>query len=378
MPSQSSSKSSRSSKRGAGFGKEEQSFYQNHPSGHPQVGPPEPVTHSENNQAIVVTLLLAGGHEYQLILEQDAPHLKQLFAVLMDPPEKRRSRLFQLPIQSEDDNEGRDEAEAALCFTGDRLVGIITDPPIYVQQPSPSTTRPSQAPSSQNPSSIHPQEIDSDSVPGPHYAVVVSPERENSLAEGVIPSRYIQLTNFLSDDLHQRVLAHAVKQEAAFVESSTSTGDLDYRQSSVLHHFPEFADIMRGEIHRAFSDVIHSLKLNPFNITQVEAQLTAHNDGHYYKVHNDNGSEDTATRVLTYVYYFYQTPKPFSGGLLRIYDSRIQNNYYVQAESFQDVTPINNSIVFFPSHYMHEVLPIHCPSRQFADSRFTINGWVRQ
>ena len=213
---------------------------------------------------------------------------------------------------------------------------------------------------------------------GIHYAVVVSPERESNLAPGVIPSRYIQLTHFLNNDLHLRILDYAVNQESAFVGSSTSTGDLDYRQSTVLHHFPEFADIMRGEIHRAFADVITSLKLNPFNITQVEAQLTAHNDGHYYKVHNDNGSEDTATRVLTYVYYFYQDPKPFSGGNLRIYDSRIQNNYYVQADSFQDVTPINNSIIFFPSHYMHEVLPIICPSQQFADSRFTINGWVRQ
>ncbi|NEP46595.1 MAG: proline hydroxylase, partial [Okeania sp. SIO2H7] len=211
-----------------------------------------------------------------------------------------------------------------------------------------------------------------------HYSVIASPERESSLGAGVIPSRYIQLTNFLDSTLHQQILDYAVRQEPAFVGSSTSTGDLDYRQSSVLHHFPEFADIMRGEIHRAFSDVIAALKINPFNITQVEAQLTAHNDGHYYKVHNDNGSEDTATRVLTYVYYFYQDPKPFAGGALRIYDSRIQNNYYVQADSFQDVTPLNNSIVFFPSYYMHEVLPIVCPSRQFSDSRFTINGWVRQ
>jgi Rps23 Pro-64 3,4-dihydroxylase Tpa1-like proline 4-hydroxylase len=27
---------------------------------------------------------------------------------------------------------------------------------------------------------------------------------------------------------------------------------------------------------------------------------------------------------------------------------------------------------------MHEVLPIYCASRAFADSRFTINGWIRR
>lgn len=334
---------------------------------------------TESMEEIVVTLLLSGGHEYQLVLEPESPSLRQLFAVLTQPPEKRGHRLFQLPVYSGGDEatDGSGEQgpqEAAICFTGDRLVGIITDPPIYISQPE----TPPETPSIQQSAQSNPNQTQPSLTPGPHYAVVASPEREQSLAAGVIPSRYIQLTNFLSSDLHHRILNHAVQQEAVFVGSSTSTGDVDYRQSSVLHHFPEFADLMRGEIHRAFADVITSLKVNSFNITQVEAQLTSHNDGHYYKIHNDNGSEDTATRVLTYVYYFYQEPKPFSGGNLRIYDSRIENNYYVQADSFQDVNPINNSIVFFPSHYMHEVLPIVCPSRQFADSRFTINGWVRQ
>jgi SM-20-related protein len=34
--------------------------------------------------------------------------------------------------------------------------------------------------------------------------------------------------------------------------------------------------------------------------------------------------------------------------------------------------------VLFPSQYLHEVLPVRCPSHQFVDSRFTLNGWVRQ
>ena len=322
------------------------------------------------DSAITVTLLLAGGHEYQLILDQNSAPLRQLFSILMEAPEKRGKRLFQLPVRPGGMAE-QSQREAALCFTGDRLVGLITDPPIYIQQPEPASA-PEQAPAPTN------AQTNAPTNDATHYAVTSSPDREQSLAAGVIPSRYIQLTDFLDSHTHRKIVDYAIEQQEAFVGSSTSTGELDYRQSSVLHHFPEFADLMRGEIHAAFAEVVASLQINPFNITQVEAQLTAHNDGNYYKVHNDNGSEDTATRVLTYVYYFYQDPKPFSGGALRIYDSRIQNNYYVQAESFQDVTPINNSIVFFPSHYMHEVLPIICPSKQFADSRFTVNGWVRR
>ncbi len=114
-----------------------------------------------------------------------------------------------------------------------------------------------------------------------------------------------------------------------------------------------------------------------FPISQIETQLTAHSDGHYYQIHNDNGSSDTANRKLTYVYYYRQEANSFSGGELRLYDSKLENNYLVKADSFKDIEPRHNSIIFFPSYCMHEVLPIHCPSRKFVDSRFTINGWVR-
>ncbi|NEQ96270.1 MAG: proline hydroxylase [Cyanothece sp. SIO2G6] len=323
------------------------------------------------------------------MLNHDAPSLRKLFSILLEPLEKRRKRLFQFPITGETVTA---EQAPALCFTGDRLVGVITDPPIYIQQADASNADSSNANSnnigsnnadSGNQNGTNPETIGNNGATHTvasqnRYTVIASFEREQSLPKGVIPSRYIQLTNFLDTETYHRLMDFTLSQQDAFVGSSTSTGDVSYRQSSVLHHFPEFSNLMQGEIHSAFADVIAALKLAPFNITQVEAQLTAHNDGNYYKVHNDNGSEDTATRVLTYVYYFYQEPKPFSGGALRIYDSRIENNFYVQAESFQEVAPINNSIVFFPSHYMHEVLSIQCPSRQFAHSRFTINGWVRR
>jgi Rps23 Pro-64 3,4-dihydroxylase Tpa1-like proline 4-hydroxylase len=175
-----------------------------------------------------------------------------------------------------------------------------------------------------------------------------------------------------------RLLDYVLQQESAFAPTSTSTGDLDYRRSMILYSFPEFSKLIVNRIKAILPDVFRTLGLSPFPLSQIESQLTSHNDGNYYKVHNDNGSPDTATREFTYVYYFYREPKPFSGGELIIYDSKIENNFYVQADSFKTVEPRNNSIVFFPSRYLHEVLPVSCPSKAFADSRFTINGWVRR
>lgn len=191
-------------------------------------------------------------------------------------------------------------------------------------------------------------------------------------------SQVLQLDNFLTAEENSQLLRYTLEREAVFVPSNTATNAIAYRRSSVLHDFPEFSRLIRERIQVALPHILKQLGIPAFAITQIEAQLTAHGDGNYYKIHNDNGSPEAATRELTYVYYFCREPKPFSGGELRIYDSRIEQGRYTQADSFQTIDPRNNSIVFFLSRYMHEVLPTHCPSKSFADSRFTINGWLRR
>jgi SM-20-related protein len=188
----------------------------------------------------------------------------------------------------------------------------------------------------------------------------------------------LQIQNFLSADEHQQLLQYIIQRETDFVASTTFTQQSDYRQSVVLHNFPEFAELMTQKVQAFLPKVLKIFNIQPFPISQVEAQLTAHNDGHFYKIHNDNGSPDTATRELTYVYYFNREPKAYTGGELIIYDSKIHNGRYVKADTFNVIEPHNNSIVFFLSRCMHEVQPIQCHSKAFVDSRFTINGWIRR
>lgn len=285
-----------------------------------------------NSQDVKVTLLLTGGHQYMLYLKPDDPLLHSLMTTIITRAQKQEtvfSYLFQISLEG-----GR----ATLSFPSEHLVGLITEPPVYWQQNEP--TKP------QTPA--------------------------------ILESEYVQIDNFLTVEEHQRLLNYVFQRESAFVPTSTSTGDLDYRRSMILHSFPEFSQLVVNRIQAILPDVFRKLNLSSFPIAEIEAQLTSHNDGNYYKVHNDNGSPDTATREFTYVYYFHQQPKAFSGGELLIYDSKIENNFYVKADSYKRVEPRNNSIVFFLSRYLHEVLPVSCPSKAFADSRFTINGWVRR
>lgn len=279
---------------------------------------------------VEVTVLLDGGHQHSIVLPPNDPLLGRLFEVLLSTGEDCADEVFQLPI-----NRGR----STLCFRGDRLVGLITDPPVTLQPDS---------------------------------------EQESPINPSIFPSEFIQLDNFLTSSEHRRLLDYTIKRKPAFVPTTTSTGAANYRESVVLHEFPEFSDLITKKVRDVTPEILDKLSIPGFEITQVEAQLTAHNDDNFYKVHNDNGSPVTATRELTYVYYFYREPKAFSGGELRIYDTTIRDNYYVEAETYHTIEPRNNSIVFFPSRYMHEVLPIRCPSRDFSDSRFTINGWIRR
>lgn len=285
---------------------------------------------------IKVKLLLAGGHEYSVFLKSDAPLLHNLLKVVVARSYKQENSLhglFQIPIE---------EGRASLCFPCEHLIGLVTEPSVFVWQE---------------------EQAQLDTKP------------ENT---GILASPYVQIDNFLTEEERNQLLDYVFQKESAFVPTSISTKDVDYRRSLALYSFPEFSDLIIDRIHKFLPDIFSKLDMPSFTLSQIECQLTAHNDGNFYKVHNDNGSPDTATRELTYVYYFYREPKSFAGGELLVYDSKIENNYYVKAESFKTVEPRNNSIVFFLSRYMHEVLPVRCPSKTFTDSRFTVNGWLRR
>ena len=194
----------------------------------------------------------------------------------------------------------------------------------------------------------------------------------------IIPSPYALIDNFLPANQVDDLLRYSINKQPEFEPTTNSASDPNYRRSFFLPYFPEFSELIIKMIWKITPQIITHLGIHHFAIEQIESQMTALNHGNYYKIHNDSGSPDTAKRILTYVYYYHREPKPFTGGELIIYDSKIENGYSVAASSFKKIEPKNNTIVFFPSYCMHEVLPVNCPSEYFTDSRFTINGWVRQ
>jgi SM-20-related protein len=290
---------------------------------------------------VSVTLLLNGGHTRTLYLTRKDPLLTSLVSSIGEKSYGggRPARPFNIRL---------DEGRRSFIFSSTDLVGLVTDPPMQQER---QARQPSVA-----------------AVPQPQIA-------ESAPAE---KSPYLLLDDFIDPAVHAELLKLVMQHEPEFAASSVATRDAAHRHSRVLHEVPKFADLFRDRVRSLLPQLAVAFGLGEFPVGDIECQLIAHNDGDYFRLHNDNGSPDTVDRALTYVYYFHNEPKSFSGGALRLYSSRVVDGRYECDEPAAELEPRNNSILFFPSHCHHEVLPVRCPSNRFIDSRFTINGWVRR
>jgi predicted 2-oxoglutarate/Fe(II)-dependent dioxygenase YbiX len=193
-------------------------------------------------------------------------------------------------------------------------------------------------------------------------------------------------TDFLTKSELRRLTKYVLTHEADFTASTVipdgvpdPASDPSYRKSRVLYELEEYGTLIKDRLIDLLPEVLSVFRREAFPLAKIDTQITASNDGDFFKVHQDNSSMeplDIPLRELSYVYYFHSEPKAFKGGQLRIYDSEngaVQNSEKRRART---ITPRQNTLVLFPSSYDHEVLPVSCPTAKFAHSRFTVNGWM--
>ena len=162
-------------------------------------------------------------------------------------------------------------------------------------------------------------------------------------------------------------------------EGPDSASDPSYRKSLVLYNLGEYTSVIQDRLLNLLPNVLTAFNREAFPISNVDIQVTASNDGDFFKVHQDNSSEDPVDihrREISFVYYFHTEPKSFTGGQLKLYNSENGEVQAAKKKTAQTITPRQNALVLFPSSYDHEVLPVRCPSRKFVSSRFTVNGWI--
>jgi Rps23 Pro-64 3,4-dihydroxylase Tpa1-like proline 4-hydroxylase len=206
-----------------------------------------------------------------------------------------------------------------------------------------------------------------------------------AVLEAPARAQCVVLDEFLAPEEVEELIAYTLQQEAQFQSSEVISpagvpGIVDYshRRSRVLTDLGKYEQVIVERVNSALPSVLAQLGMEEFPVTQVEAQITASNDGDFFHAHSDDAQALIASRRLTFVYFFHREPRQFEGGELRIHDTRQEGGQSTSAGSYQSIVPQQNQIVFFPCSMLHEITPVECPSRAFADSRFTLNGWLHK
>jgi SM-20-related protein len=230
---------------------------------------------------------------------------------------------------------------------------------------------------------------DAPNVPGPPGIGLQLPvwqtERSRGIgvldAPAIVRARSVVLDEFLVPQELNELISYALQHETDFQNSEVISPNVnmgvveyDHRRSRVLMDLGKHQDVILQRIRGVLPGVLEQLGMDEFPVTHVEAQLTASNDGDFFCPHSDSSHEKVVSRTLTFVYFFHREARPFEGGELLLHDSYDD----CQTGNYQTIVPQQNQVVFFPCSALHEITPVVCPSKAFADSRFTLNGWLHK
>ncbi len=146
------------------------------------------------------------------------------------------------------------------------------------------------------------------------------------------------------------------------------------RRAKILHSLGVHEAAFVDRLQERLAPALDQLGQKSFPIGRIEVQATASNHGEYFRLHIDGGPD--STRQISFVYFLHGEPRRFTGGELRICQTRSVDGRLIAADSL--LAPEGDTLVFFLSTQPHEVLPVSVPSQAFTDGRFTVNGWIHR
>ena len=200
--------------------------------------------------------------------------------------------------------------------------------------------------------------------------------------EESVPVPFRMIDDFLDADRHAELLAFTEQARELLGRSRIGMAPLadgldeEMRRSRTVRMTDSIQSWLEPLVRRAAGGFYRGLGMAANPSGRVEMEFTAHNDGDFYRHHQDHGLDTHyALRRVSYVYYFHRAPRGFSGGDLALYDRGVPVDMPLLGR-FTRLPAEDNRLILFPSHAWHEVLKVSCPSQAYEDSRFTIVGWV--
>jgi SM-20-related protein len=193
--------------------------------------------------------------------------------------------------------------------------------------------------------------------------------------------KHLVIEEFLAPADHAALLAFTVANQAAFRSSEVhehGSGLTAPDMRSSLRFGGELGAIgahFEAAILARQDSLFVGTATAPFAIKRCEIELAAHLDGGFFALHQDTltGEERKtrgADRLISTVYYFHAAPQRFSGGELALYP--------LGPGKPELIAPRDNCLIAFASMAPHAVMPVSCPSGEFAAARYSINCWLHR
>ncbi len=197
---------------------------------------------------------------------------------------------------------------------------------------------------------------------------------------------HVIFNNVLGPHAVAGLLDHVAARQAAFqpaVVRDRTTGqrriDGNLRTSLSIADLGDFASAYRTAVETHAAPALARLQLTEVAVAPRELEINAYGDGGLFAPHIDTNEQSQRVRVLSCVYYFARTPRPFTGGELRIHGlPTLSAGQVAGPPVYVDVAPEPDTMVMFPSWVRHEVMPVGVPSGAWLDGRFTLNCWLHR
>ncbi|WP_226636647.1 2OG-Fe(II) oxygenase [Brevundimonas poindexterae] len=195
-----------------------------------------------------------------------------------------------------------------------------------------------------------------------------------------VPAIFIK-RGFLAPADHRDLLLGSLAAEGDYKptlvsnyrEGASRMGRVDetIRRSTKRSLDPRYKKLFADGVLALKNEISASIRVDFPDRSEFEIEAVNSGDGAFFSTHIDTAhGSSSCHRVISSVYYYSRSPKRFSGGQLKIYS--------LDRTGFRLIEADDNSIVFFPSFFPHEVLPVAVPGRAFEDGRFSVNCWINR
>ena len=182
--------------------------------------------------------------------------------------------------------------------------------------------------------------------------------------QGVLtPTPFAMASDALPREVHRALIAHALAQNGSISKVSQE----------------EPSELKLGPLEKPISKELRTHLEKGCTAIGLSELLGGDLQLELFAIGNGNAVcwEAAPENALVMVYHCCKQPKAFTGGGIRLFDRRIEQDARGSATLFRDIEIDDNSALMFPGNAVSAGLPVRCETNDFDDDLFVLLGRVR-